>query len=91
MTNYLKADGFDLAIIGIDSIGERIIYSKQKMVEILSEEMTDEEAIEFLEYNTWNAYVGEHTPIYCDEMTIEELEENLDGEVWQAIIKRFTT
>ena len=70
-----------MAIIGIDSIGERIIYSKQKMVEILSEEMTDEEAIEFLEYNTWNAYVGEHTPIYCDEMTIEELEENLDGEV----------
>lgn len=81
MTNYLKADGFDLAIIGIDSINERIIYSKQKMIEILSEEMSDEDAIEFLEYNTWNAYVGEHTPIYCDEMTMEELEEKLEDEL----------
>jgi hypothetical protein len=81
MTNYIKADGFDLAMIGIDAINERIIYSKQKMIEILSEEMTDEEAIEFLEYNTWNTYVGEHTPIYCDEMTMEELEERLEDEV----------
>lgn len=70
-----------MAIIGIDAVNERIIYSKQKMIEILSEEMTDEEAIEFLEYNTWNTYVGEHTPIYCDEMTMEELEEGLEDEV----------
>ena len=70
-----------MSIIGIDAVNERIIYSKQKMIEILSEEMTDEEAIEFLEYNTWNTYVGEHTPIYCDEMTMEELEEGLEDEV----------
>lgn len=73
-----------MAIIGIDAINERIIYSKQKMIEILSEEMTDEEAIEFLEYNTWNTYVGEHTPIYCDQMTMEELEERLEDQVWQG-------
>lgn len=79
-----------MAIIGIDAVNERIIYSKQKMIEILSEEMTDEEAIEFLEYNTWNTYVGEHTPIYCDEMTMEELEEGLEDEVWQTIFKKYT-
>lgn len=79
MTNYLKADGFDQAIIGIDSINERIIYSKQKMIEILSDEMPEDEAIEFLEFNTWNAYVGEHTPIYCDEMSIDELEEYIEN------------
>lgn len=79
MTNYLKADGFDEAIIGIDSINERIIYSKQKMIKILSDEMPEDEAIEFLEFNTWNAYVGDHTPIYCDEMSIDELEEYIEN------------
>ena len=27
-----------------------------------------DEALEWLEYNTFNAYVGELTPIYLDEM-----------------------
>jgi len=65
--NYLKADGFDEAIIGVDTLAERIIYDKRKMVKILLEEMSEDDAIEFLEYNTWNAYVGEHTPIYMDD------------------------
>ena len=67
----LKADGFDAAIIGMDALAERIIYDKRKMIEILSEEMSEEDAIDFLEYNTWNAYVGEHTPIYMDVYEIE--------------------
>jgi hypothetical protein len=75
--SYLKADGFDEAIIGIDSINERIIYSKRKMIEILMDDMDEDEAIEFLEFDTWNTYVGEHTPIYCDVMSIDEIEEVL--------------
>ena len=75
--SYLKADGFDEAIIGIDSINERIIYSKRKMIEILMDDMDEDEAIEFLEFNTWNTYVGEHTPIFCDFMSIDEIEELL--------------
>ena len=74
-SNYIKADGFDQAIIGVDIIAERIVYCKQKMVEILTQEMDEDEAIEFLEFNTWNAYVGEHTPIYIDQMTLKELEQ----------------
>ncbi len=81
MNKYLKADGFDEAIIGIDTMGERIIYCKQKMVEILTQEMDEDEAIEFLEFNTWTAYVGEHTPIYVDQMTMKELEERLEDEL----------
>lgn len=77
MSKYIKADGFDAAIIGVDTIAQRIIYCKQKMVDILIQEMDEDEAIEFLEYNTWNTYIGEHTPIYCDMMTIEELEQLL--------------
>ena len=29
--------------------------------------MTEEDAIEHAEYNTFNAYVGEYTPIWIDD------------------------
>lgn len=64
----LSADGFEDAIIGIDTSNEvfRIIYDKQKMADILQERdgMTTEDAWEYLEYNVFGAYVGEGTPIY---------------------------
>jgi hypothetical protein len=69
----LFADGFDDAILGLDTLSLRVVYSKQQMIEILvSEDMTPEDAIEFLEYNTWNTYVGEQTPIYVDEIDVFE-------------------
>ena len=57
----LKADGFDDAIIGsVDSSGNRItgtvlVYSKSKMIKILmnKDKMSYEEAVEYLEFNTW--------------------------------------
>jgi len=73
----LKADGFDRAIIGFCTEKEAFVYDKFKMIEILieDEEMSEEDAMEHLEYNVWCAYVGEHTPIYVDVMTLEEWEE----------------
>ena len=72
---YYKDKGYDKAIIGVDD-KNRIVYDKHKMIEILmGQGMTDEEAIEFLEYNVWSAYVGEHTPIYVDLMDINEINE----------------
>jgi hypothetical protein len=69
----LFADGFDDAIIGLDTLSLRVVYSKQEMIEILvNEDMTPEDAIEFLEYNTWNTYVGEQTPIYVDQIDVFE-------------------
>ena len=66
--NTLLADGFEDAIIGIDTSNEvfRIIYDKQKMANILQERdgMSMEDAWEHLEYNVFGAYVGEGTPIY---------------------------
>ena len=67
--DILKADGFDSAVIGIDITTMRLIYSKLQCIEvlILEEDMAYEEALEYLEYNTFNAYVGEKTPIWCDD------------------------
>jgi hypothetical protein len=68
MSDTLVADGFDEAIIGIGRQFNKnlVIYDEDKCIEILMERdgMTDEEAIEFFEFNVVGAYVGEYTPIY---------------------------
>jgi hypothetical protein len=67
----LKADGFDDAVIGIDTGTMRLIYSVTRCVEILivgGMEMND--AIEYFDFNVRGSYVGEKTPIWCDDMYI---------------------
>ena len=63
--NILKADGFDSAVIGIDLNEMKLIYSVSKCIEILSNDMSIDEAVEYFEYNVAGAYVGNHTPIWC--------------------------
>lgn len=62
---FLTADGFNDAIIGIDIKSMRIIYSFSKCIEILMKDMTEEEAVEYFEFNVSGAYMGEKTPIWC--------------------------
>lgn len=68
MSDTLKADGFDEAVIGIGRQFNKnlVIYDEDKCIEILMERdgMSEEEAIEFFEFNVVGAYVGEYTPIY---------------------------
>lgn len=66
--DILFADGYDDAIIGV-CIGcdsGRVVYDAEKMVDICAKDLeTDHiEALEFLEFNTFCAYVGDNTPIY---------------------------
>ena len=58
---------YEQAIIGQDDASLRVVYSANKIIEILSEEMTPEEAEEFYEYNILGAYMGDMTPIYVSE------------------------
>lgn len=61
----LKADGFDDAVIGIEVKTGRLVYDTNKMIQILIEDnMTEEDAIEYIDYNVIGAYVGELTPIF---------------------------
>ena len=64
---YLKADGFDKAIIGVDTASGRLIYSVKKAIEVLHEEMSLEDAREYFSFNVEPAYMGEMTPIWCDD------------------------
>ena len=62
---FLKADGFDEAIIGVDENSMRLIYSVSKCIEILREDMSEEDALEHFYYNVSGSYVGDKTPIWC--------------------------
>jgi|TARA_R110000803_G_scaffold37254_2_gene80257 hypothetical protein len=74
-SSALFADGFDSCIIGFCPKSEIFVYSREKMIELLIErdKMNDIDAMEFLEFNTWGAYKGEHTPIYIWTDIIEIL------------------
>lgn len=63
----LFADGFDDAILGVaERIGMEAVvaYSTPKIIEILARDMTEDEAVEYFEFNILGAYVGERTPIF---------------------------
>jgi hypothetical protein len=62
---FLKADGFDDAIIGVDENSGRLIYSVSKCLIILQQDMNEEDAIEHFYFNVSGSYVGEKTPIWC--------------------------
>jgi hypothetical protein len=64
------ADGFDEAILGVDSSNERVIYSYKKCLEILMERdnMSNDEAVEFFAFNVIGSFMGEKTPIYCYDL-----------------------
>jgi hypothetical protein len=63
----LLLDGFEEALLGLGSrfTHDVAIYDYGKCVDILVERdgMTEEEAVEYIEFNTAGAYVGESTPI----------------------------
>lgn len=63
----IKLDGFDNCIIGVVEEfgnGPRILYSKEKIIDELCEEMTREEALEYYDYNILGGYFGEQNPVF---------------------------
>lgn len=65
--DLLIIDGFDDAILGIDEYSLRLIYSVSKCIEILEKDMTEEEAVEYFDFNIKYHYIGEKTPIFCND------------------------
>jgi hypothetical protein len=70
--NFLLADGFETAIVGVEETSMKIIYSVNKCIDILMkrDNMDEEDAIEFFEFNTRNSFVGDQTPIWMNEIPI---------------------
>ena len=71
----LMADGFEEALIGF---GTRFnnpvtIYDLNKCIDILIKRdgMSQEEAMEYMDFNVLGAYVGEETPIFLGDYVLE--------------------
>ena len=60
---FIKADGFDEAIIGV-STDIRLVYSIDKIIESLMKDMTEDDALDYFYFNIDGAYLGDKTPIY---------------------------
>lgn len=74
--------GLEGAIIGVvnefGSDGGRILYSREKIIEILinRDEMSEDEAVEFYEYNILGLYAGERNAVFLDLEVIPTQSEN---------------
>lgn len=66
---FLIADGFDEAVIGVDETQMKLIYSVTRCLEILMtrDNMSLEEAVEYFDFNVSGSYVGEKTPIWSQD------------------------
>jgi len=72
MSDLIKIDGFDAAIVGVASrIGSAdfLVYSREKCIEILmaNDGWTYTDADEYFDFNISGAYVGEATPAFMEE------------------------
>ena len=75
--DFLIADGLDAAFLGI---GRRCgqpdlaVYSIPKTIEMLvnRDGIDDQEAREYLEFNTIGAWMGSRTPVWVEAMTLDE-------------------
>jgi len=79
----MTADGFDEAIIGsITSYGrgETVLYSTQKIIEVMMERdgMTAEDAMEFFNFNILGSYNGNGMPAFLNDH-VEPLEFDDNG------------
>jgi len=81
MNKILLADGFEEAFMGVvESFGTapKACYNYDACIDILMGEpdeeelMTYDEAVEYLEFNVTQAYVGEHTPAFIMNVALGE-------------------
>ncbi len=66
----LFVEGHDNAILGLARQFNRtsVLYSKNKVIKNLMKDMTEDEALEFFEFNIVGAYVGEATPTFLEHV-----------------------
>lgn len=65
---FMDPEDYDKAIVGVAACKGReiaVAYDYDKVIKVnMSMGMTEEEAVEFFDYNQGDAYVGEHTPVF---------------------------
>ena len=80
----LIADGLDHAFVGLmmrfNVLEPIACYDYDRVIEgYIEDGMTEEEAIEFFEFNVIGAWVGERTPCFLRRMTLDEAIETTEA------------
>lgn len=74
--NLLMADGFDEAVLGVVRKCNEysVLYDYNRCVGILMTDngMSEEEALEYMEFNVVDAFMGENTCSFLVERIVEE-------------------
>lgn len=84
MSDTFKADGFDVAFIGVATQccgrPDVLVYDYDKCVKLLMtrDGMTKEEAMEYIDFNVLGAWMGPGTPIFMKRCTLPEALDYLD-------------
>ena len=62
--------GFNDCIVGVveEFGGNRVLYSKEKIIQKLMEDMSEEEAYEYFDYNIIGGYFGEQNPVFLSKL-----------------------
>lgn len=66
---FMDGPEFDAAILGVAERagGNAVVaYDTQKVLRVLEQDMSADEAREYFDFNIGCAYVGEKTPVYID-------------------------
>lgn len=66
-------DGLDSAILGIIrrcSSETVLVYDRNKIIEILSTDMSEEDADEYISFNIEGAWMGESTPYIMETINV---------------------
>ena len=80
------ADGYEDAFVGttISAFSRKqvALYDYDKCIMILMHDnnWSEEEAVEWFDYNTIGAWVGDDTPIFINQHNIKDIEDYLDEE-----------
>ena len=77
MTSMLKLpEQFDDAIMGVSQrIGWEncIVYDAKKIIEILTKDMSEQDALDHFDFNIAGSYVGDTTPVFLWKETIQDI------------------
>jgi hypothetical protein len=65
---FLFALGLDDAIIGVEQMTLKVVYSESECIRIYQEQgMSYTEAVDFFEFNVKGVYMGDKTPVFVDD------------------------
>jgi hypothetical protein len=72
----IKLDGFEDCYLGVaESYADHpaLVYDYEQIINKLKQDMSEEEALEYYEFNILGSYIGEKMPLFLNKIPLEDL------------------